>query len=137
MNFKLIKNDNMIIIDGKELKCDFDIDENIHAIQYCNGICEVEYVDKPSEIVDFTQFQYLVDLYNQTKSDKIQKQIDLEKSINESMTYLQKRKEEYPPIEDYIDGIVKGDEAQVQAYVDACLAVKAKYPKSEEVQLQR
>lgn len=35
----------------------------------------------------------------------------------------------YPPITDYIDGIVKGDEAQVQEYIDACLAVKAKYPK--------
>jgi hypothetical protein len=38
---------------------------------------------------------------------------------------------EYPPITDYIDGIVKGDQAQVQAYIDACLAVKAKYPKPE------
>ena len=28
-----------------------------------------------------------------------------------------------------IDGIVKGDTEQVQAYIDACLAVKAKYPK--------
>lgn len=41
------------------------------------------------------------------------------------------RKAEYPPISDYIDGIVKGDQAQVQAYIDACLAVKAKYPKPE------
>lgn len=39
------------------------------------------------------------------------------------------RAAEYPPITDYIDGIVKGDQAQVQAYIDACLAVKAKYPK--------
>ena len=28
-------------------------------------------------------------------------------------------------------GKVKGDQAQVQAYIDACLAVKAKYPKPE------
>jgi hypothetical protein len=39
------------------------------------------------------------------------------------------RAAEYPPITDYIDGIVKGDQAQVQAYIDACLAIKAKYPK--------
>jgi hypothetical protein len=39
------------------------------------------------------------------------------------------RAAEYPPIADYIDGIVKGDQAQMQAYIDACLAVKAKYPK--------
>lgn len=45
-------------------------------------------------------------------------------------TYADLRFTEYPPIEDYVDGIVKGDEAQVQAYIDACLAVKAKYPKA-------
>jgi hypothetical protein len=45
--------------------------------------------------------------------------------------YQRQRAAEYPPITDYIDGIVKGDQAQVQAYIDACLAVKAKYPKPE------
>ena len=39
------------------------------------------------------------------------------------------RRREYPPIADYLDGIVKGDQAQVQKYIDECLAVKAKYPK--------
>lgn len=43
--------------------------------------------------------------------------------------YKELRAREYPPITDYIDGIVKGDNAQVQAYIDACLAVKNKYPK--------
>lgn len=45
--------------------------------------------------------------------------------------YQLDRAAEYPPITDYIDGIVKGDQSQVQAYIDACLAVKAKYPKPE------
>ena len=40
------------------------------------------------------------------------------------------RATEYPDINDYIDGVVKGDEAQVADYIAACLAVKAKYPKS-------
>ena len=43
--------------------------------------------------------------------------------------YQAKRAAEYPPMTDYLDGIVKGDQSQVQAYIDACLAVKAKYPK--------
>ena len=46
-----------------------------------------------------------------------------------SEAYKELRAREYPPITDYIDGIVKGDNAQVQAYIDACLAVKEKYPK--------
>jgi len=44
--------------------------------------------------------------------------------------YKSHRAAEYPSMTNYIDGIVKGDQAQVQAYIDACLAVKAKYPKS-------
>jgi hypothetical protein len=46
-----------------------------------------------------------------------------------ALTYAQKRAGAYPPITDYLDGIVKGDQEQVAAYVAACLAVKAKYPK--------
>jgi hypothetical protein len=43
--------------------------------------------------------------------------------------YQRDRKNEYPPIEDYIDGVVKGDQAQIDAYIAKCQAVKAKYPK--------
>lgn len=43
--------------------------------------------------------------------------------------YQRERAAAYPPIAEYLDGIVKGNQAQVQAYIDACLAVKAKYPK--------
>ena len=44
-------------------------------------------------------------------------------------TYQELRAAAYPPAHDYLDGIVKGDAAQVQAYINACLAVKALYPK--------
>lgn len=47
----------------------------------------------------------------------------------DSLNYAEKRSIEYPPITDYLDGIVKGDQEQVQKYINACLAVKAKYPK--------
>jgi hypothetical protein len=45
--------------------------------------------------------------------------------------YQRDRAAEYPSITDYIDGVVKGDQTQIQAYIDACLAVKAKYPKPD------
>jgi hypothetical protein len=44
-------------------------------------------------------------------------------------TYADKRRAEYPPITDYIDGVVKGDQAQIDAYIAACQGIKAKYPK--------
>jgi hypothetical protein len=43
--------------------------------------------------------------------------------------YQRKRAAEYPPMTDYLDAVVKGDQAQIDAYVAACQAVKAKYPK--------
>lgn len=44
--------------------------------------------------------------------------------------YDVKRANAYPDFREYLDGIVKNDQAQIQAYIDACLAVKAKYPKT-------
>ena len=45
------------------------------------------------------------------------------------LTYAQKRVAEYPPMTDYLDGVVKGDQAQIAKYIADCQAVKAKYPK--------
>jgi hypothetical protein len=50
---------------------------------------------------------------------------------HEANEYQRKRAAEYPPMADYLDGVVKGDQAQINAYVAACLAVKAKYPKEQ------
>lgn len=49
----------------------------------------------------------------------------------ERTAYQRARAAEYPPVTDYLDAVVKGDQAQMQQYIDACLAVKARYPKSE------
>jgi len=54
---------------------------------------------------------------------------DAVEELMQKEAYKELRAREYPPFTDYIDGIVKGDNAQVQAYIDACLAVKNKYPK--------
>lgn len=52
--------------------------------------------------------------------------LQAEYNLNE---YKRKRKEEYPDFIEYLDGIVKNDTEQIQAYITACQAVKAKYPK--------
>jgi len=43
--------------------------------------------------------------------------------------YRQKRQAEYPSFIDYLDGVVKGDQAQIAKYIADCQAVKSKYPK--------
>jgi len=60
-----------------------------------------------------------------------QVEIDIE-AVNawiDPNAYKAKRLAEYPPITDYIDGVVKGDQAQIDKYISDCLAIKAKYPK--------
>ena len=52
----------------------------------------------------------------------------------EDTEYQRLRAAEYPDFKEYLDGIVKGDAEQIQAYIDACLAVKTKYPKPEGVE---
>lgn len=42
---------------------------------------------------------------------------------------LDARAKAYPPITDYIDGVVKGNQAQIDKYIADCLAVKANHPK--------
>ena len=44
--------------------------------------------------------------------------------------YKELRKSEYPPMEEYIDAVVKGDVEAEKVYKAKCLAVKAKYPKA-------
>lgn len=42
------------------------------------------------------------------------------------------RRSAYPSCYDYLDAIVKNNDEQKQAYINACLAVKAKFPKPTE-----
>jgi hypothetical protein len=51
---------------------------------------------------------------------------------NPAEVYIHSRRYAYPPIEDYIDAVVKGDQAQLDAYIAACLEVKARFPKPAE-----
>jgi hypothetical protein len=70
---------------------------------------------------------------SQDISQPSQSMVELEvqrlQSEYDVLEYQRLRALEYPPMADYLDGIVKNDQDQIQAYIDACLAVKEKYPK--------
>lgn len=44
-------------------------------------------------------------------------------------SYEELRRQHYPDIFEYIDGIVKNDQSQIDAYIQKCKDVKAKFPK--------
>ena len=64
---------------------------------------------------------------NRKQRDDAEEQAEQERYDN--VSYDIKRSREYPPATDYLDGIVKGDQAQIDKYIADCLAVKQRHPK--------
>lgn len=52
-------------------------------------------------------------------------------ALVDAEAYKAKRAAEYPDFKEYLDGIVKGDQAQIADYIAKCQAVKNKYPKEQ------
>ena len=76
---------------------------------------------------------YTLEWLDSNQTQPTQSEIDAEivklQAEYDAQEYARKRQAEYPPMADYLDAIVKGDEAQKQKYIDDCKAVKEKYPK--------
>jgi hypothetical protein len=60
---------------------------------------------------------------------EIQAEITRLEAEYDSQDYARKRKAEYPDIYDYMDGIVKNDQTQIDKYISDSQAVKLKHPK--------
>ena len=78
---------------------------------------------------DINQITWLNGTTPIAKETILNKQAEL-KAEHDSKNYQRQRASEYPDLKEYLDGIVKGDDAQIQKYINDCLAVKAKYPKN-------
>ena len=63
------------------------------------------------------------------QGNKVEIDIDAVNAWIDPEAYKAKRQAEYPPMTDYLDGVAKGDQAQIDKYIADCQAVKAKYPK--------
>lgn len=98
---------------------------NIHALQSLRPGARFNVIDGVVHWLDNTQGEPSKNEIN-IEIARLQKEWD-------DAEYQRLRAKEYPPVEDFLDAIVKGDDAQKQAYIDACQAVKDKYPKPEGV----
>ena len=65
---------------------------------------------------------------NITNEQILEKQVELQAEYD-ALDYARKRKEAYPDIYDYMDGIVKNDQTQIDKYIADSQAVKARYKK--------
>ena len=72
--------------------------------------------------VDFTQKD--TDDFNarNARYEKLKDELD-------STKWSRDRAKAYPPMTDYLDGIVKSNQTQIDKYIADCLAVKERYPK--------
>jgi len=77
---------------------------------------------------DYNQITWLNGTTPINVEDIKAKQVEL-KAEYQANEYKRNRAKEYPNFIEYLDGIIKGDDAQIQKYINDCLAVKAKYPK--------
>lgn len=66
------------------------------------------------------------------QGNKVEIDIALVNAWQDPDAYKAKRATEYPDFREYLDGIVKGDQAQIADYIAKCQAVKNKYPKGGE-----
>ncbi len=80
---------------------------------------------------DYSGIEWKTEGVDLPSEDEINQEIERLQAEYDSMEYYRARAKEYPDFKEYLDGVVKGDQDQIQAYIDACLAVKAKYPKPE------
>jgi hypothetical protein len=81
--------------------------------------------DNSLHFLDSTEYEYLLPVGSVAITDEEAQALRPQAEV----TYAQKRAAEYPPYTDYLDGVVKGDQAQIDKYITDCLAVKAAYPK--------
>ena len=65
---------------------------------------------------------------NITNEQILEKQVELQAEYD-ALDYARKRKVAYHDIYDYMDGIVKNDQTQIDKYIADSQAVKARYPK--------
>lgn len=103
-----------------------------HIVNYLQGInyeawkvdkdleaTEEVIVGKDEEDNDIVESR-LVNVYEEVE-------VDIEAWKKENYALL--RKALYPPASEYLDAVVKGDEEAQQAYIDACLHAKERFPK--------
>ena len=69
------------------------------------------------------------DVAYDSNGDEVAYDKDAVQAYTDAHAYIAQRAAAYPDFREYLDGIVKGDAAQVQKYIADCLAVKARFPK--------
>jgi hypothetical protein len=105
-------------------------EQNFVALALCSLRPNASWAIKEDQIV--ANIEWLDEVQLRPSDAEITAEVARLQAEYDAAEYQRQRAAEYPPLTDYLDGVVKGDQAQIDAYIAACQAVKAKYPKGGE-----
>ena len=84
------------------------------------------YIDESVDSEGRTKYRYKELVFSTNDS---QEYVEARLAKVKTSLYKELRTAEYPPIEDYLDAVVKGDIEAQERYIARCLDIKALYPK--------
>ena len=120
----IVTEDKKMTIDGDSMSFDLGLDDNVWAIQWDGSKGHIEYNDgSPNkDITEFPELESLTEKHAQAKIDAVAD----EKKRDDAMTYADKRRADYPEIEDQLDDIYHNG---VDGWKATIKVTKDKYPK--------
>jgi ATP-dependent exoDNAse (exonuclease V) beta subunit len=90
----------------------------------------IEYTANQLTAMSLTEIGNVMDGYMQVGD--MENYVHCSEVLRDLYQCWEDRKNEYPPIEEFLDAYAKDDEVALQEYKDKCMAVKNKYPKPGE-----
>jgi len=128
----IVPDDKIISVDGVGVICDFDIDSDIHAVQWNGTSGHVEWKDgvgKPQlTLSNIADYQSYIDLHGVKKAEQEQAVQDAETAAL-APEYQRNRLSEYGSLGDQLDMIYWDGKNGTNLWQEHIDTIKSKYPK--------
>ena len=126
----IVPDDKVILVDGVSVICDFDIDADIHAVQWngTNGHVEYKSGKDNTFFSSVDDYQSYIDLHGVKKAEQEQAIQDAEAAAA-APEYEQNRLAEYGSLGDQLDMIYWDGKNGTNLWQEHIDTIKSKYPK--------
>jgi hypothetical protein len=124
----IIPDDKVIIVDGVAVVCDFDIDSDVHAVQWDGSSGHVEYKSKDNTTLSSNEYESYVTLHSDEKIRQAQVIQDAETAALAPL-WERNRLSEYGSIGEQLDMLYWDGKNGTTLWQDHIDTIKSKYPK--------
>lgn len=133
MRIVIVPEDRKVSVDGDVTEFNFNIDPDIHAVQWYGDRGVIEYKSKPQvKINSFVDFEHLLVERTNAIAQQEQDRLDAIAAAEAALTPQEKRVREYPSVQDQLEALYdarQGDPSKLNQIDAQIQAVKLKYPK--------